>query len=138
MNETLLSVGCCHVCQPVGELFAQYSKVYDGCSVLSEMRIKQVLIYEVQRFSGDGMWGGLWQLAAVANFVEQPVQVVYPSHLCCKNLLLFKVKKISVNDKSIEGHFNKVYDDKHGKKWKINPGKASYSVSFGDYVCILK
>ena len=55
-----------------------------------------------------------------------------------KNLLPFKVKKISVNDKSIEGHFYEVYDDKNGKKWKINPGKALYSVSFGDYVHIMK
>ncbi len=83
LNETLLSVGYCHICQPIGELFTQYSKVYDGHGVLSEMRIKQVLIHEAQRFSGDGVWDGLWQLAAVTNVIEQPVQVMYPLHLCC-------------------------------------------------------
>ncbi len=70
LNKILLSVGCCHICQPMGELFTQYSEVYNGHSVLSEMRIKQVLIHEVQRFLGDGVWGGLWQLAAVANVIE--------------------------------------------------------------------
>ena len=83
LNSDYLALGCRRPHKKMHMVFAQYTEVYRSDIHLDDTSCGELFVLDAQRFRLPGSWGGLWQLAALANIAQRPVRVIYPSHLRC-------------------------------------------------------